>query len=117
MIGNREHFSLHYDRESCSLKSVWDGEESTRVHKSPESEITSSFASWPVICVPDMRSGASSRQSGIASKARGCTNHRVHKSPSQCDCADLDGQEIEFCSILVSIPHVVSGRAIMKLSR
>ena len=36
-------------------------------------EITSSFASWPVICVPDMRSGASSRQSGIA---------KVHKA--QC---------------------------------
>ena len=62
--GNGEYFSLHYDRESCSLKAVWDGEESTRVHKSPGSEITSSFASWPVICVPDMRSGASSRRSG-----------------------------------------------------
>ena len=28
-----------------------------------------------------MRSGASSRRSGIASKARGYTNHWVHKSP------------------------------------
>ena len=72
---------MHYDRESCSLKAVWDGEKSTRVHKSPGSEITSSFASWPVICVPDMRSGASSRRSGIASKAREYTNHRVGKSP------------------------------------
>ena len=50
-----------------SLKAVWDGEESTRVHKSPGVgvggggwQITSSFASSPVICVPNMRSGASS---------------------------------------------------------
>ena len=79
MIRNIKYFSLHYDREFCSLKAVWDGEQSTWVYKSPGTEITSSFALWPVICafyVPDTRSGASIQRSGIASKAREYTNHR-----------------------------------------